>query len=339
MNTVRQLFKQKNIVFSLQRYGIDALNFMALGLFCSLIIGLILKSLGTWLALPFLLALGTQAQLYIGSAIGIGVAYALQAPPLVLFSSVVTGAIGFQLGGPVGCFFAVAIGSEFGKLIYKSTPVDIILTPATALIVGALTAELIGPTINKIILNIGTFIMWSVELQPFIMGILVAVIMGILLTLPVSSAAIAIALSLGGLAGGAATVGCCAQMIGFAVMSYPENKLGGLLSQGLGTSMLQMPNIVRNPKIILPPILTSAILGPIATLVFQMKNIPSGSGMGTSGFVGQFGTLEAMGNNPSIWWSILLLHFILPAAFTLGFAFLFRKIGWIKAGDLKLHTH
>lgn len=339
MNKVLQLLKQKNIVFSLQRYGIDALNFMALGLFCSLIIGLILKSLGTWLDLPFLHTLGTQAQGYIGSAIGIGVAYALQAPPLVLFTSVVTGALGFQLGGPVGCFFAVALGTEFGKLIYKSTPVDIILTPATALITGALTAELIGPTINKIILNIGTFIMWSVELQPFIMGILVAVIMGILLTLPVSSAAIAIALSLGGLAGGAATVGCCAQMIGFAVMSYPENKLGGLLSQGLGTSMLQMPNIVRNPIIILPPILTSAVLGPLATLVFQMENIPSGSGMGTSGFVGQFGTLEAMGNNAAIWWSIALLHFILPAVLTLAFAFVFRKKGWIKAGDLKLHTN
>lgn len=334
--SIKALLTKKDIEFSLRRYGIDALNFMALGLFGSLILGLILKTLGGWMAWPWLIEIGGQAQAAMGAAIGVGVAYALKAPPLVLFTSTVTGLAGAALGGPVGCFIAVAIGTETGKLISKTTPVDIIITPATALITGMAAAQFLGPLIAALMTETGALIMWAVELQPILMGMVVSVLMGIILTLPISSAAIAISLSLSGLAAGAATVGCCAQMVGFAVMSFKENRWAGLLSQGLGTSMLQMPNIVKNPLIWLPPILTSAILGPIATVGFQMSNIPSGAGMGTSGLVGQVGTLNAMGNAAEVWLAIGLLHFVLPAVLTLIIAAVMRRQGWIKDGDLKL---
>ncbi|WP_267963641.1 PTS transporter subunit IIC [Testudinibacter sp. TR-2022] len=336
MMTIKTFLQQQNIQFSLKRYAIDALNFMALGLFSSLIIGLILKNIGTWAEVSWLVDVGGQAQKAMGAAIGVGVAYALQAPPLVLLSSTITGLAGAALGGPVGCFFAAAIGAEFGKLVSKITVVDIIVTPAVTLCVGIATAQVLGAPISTLMNQIGGLIMWSVELQPLLMGMVIAVVMGIVLTLPISSAAIAISLSLSGLAAGAATVGCCCQMVGFAVMSFRENRWGGLLSQGLGTSMLQMPNIVRNPKIWLPPIISSAILGPLATLTFQMSNIPSGAGMGTSGLVGQIGTLDAMGNSSAVWLAIILLHFILPALLTLSIAQIFRRKGWIKAGDLSL---
>lgn len=334
--TIREFLQQQNIQFSLKRYAIDALNFMALGLFSSLIIGLILKNIGTWTEISWLIDVGTQAQKAMGAAIGVGVAYALQAPPLVLLSSTITGLAGAALGGPVGCFFAAAIGAEFGKLVSKVTVVDIIVTPAVTLCVGVATAQLLGVPIAALMSQIGGFIIWSVELQPLLMGMVVSVAMGILLTLPISSAAIAISLSLSGLAAGAATVGCCCQMIGFASMSFKENRWGGLLSQGLGTSMLQMPNIIRNPKIWLPPIISSAILGPVATVVYQMSNIPSGAGMGTSGLVGQIGTIEAMGNSSQVWFAIGLLHFVLPALLTLVIAHIFRRKGWIKMGDMRL---
>lgn len=335
---VHAFLRDRNIEFSLKRYGIDALNFMALGLFSSLIVGLILKTIGGWANVPWLIEVGSQAQSLMGAAIGVGVAYALKAPPLVLFASVVTGTAGAALGGPVGCFVAAACGAELGKLVHKLTPIDIVVTPAVTLVAGLAVAQFIGPPIASMMSVIGALIMWAVELQPFLMGMVVAVVMGILLTLPVSSAAVAIALSLSGLAAGAATVGCCAQMVGFAVMSYRENKVSGLLSQGLGTSMLQMPNIVRNPKVWIPPIVASAILGPISTLVFKMHNIPSGAGMGTSGLVGQVGTINAMGNSAQVWLSIGLLHFILPALLTLLVAAWCRKKGWIKEGDLKLNV-
>ena len=333
---VKQFLAARNIEFSVRRYGVDALNFMALGLFSSLIVGLILKTIGTWADLPWLVAVGTQAQGVMGAAIGVGVAYALKAPPLVLLASVATGTAGAALGGPVGCFIAAAVGAECGKLVSKTTPVDIIATPAVTLMAGVAVAQFIGPAIAAMMTEIGALIMWAVELQPLLMGMVVAVLMGIILTLPISSAAIAIALSLSGLAAGAATVGCCAQMVGFAVMSFKENRWAGLLSQGLGTSMLQMPNIVKNPKIWIPPIVASAVLGPVATLGFQMSNIPSGAGMGTSGLVGQVGTINAMGNAPSVWLAIGLLHFVLPALITLAVAMLLRIKGWIKDGDLKL---
>ena len=333
---VKQFLAARNIEFSVRRYGVDALNFMALGLFSSLIVGLILKTIGAWADLPWLVAVGTQAQGVMGAAIGVGVAYALKAPPLVLLASVATGTAGAALGGPVGCFIAAAVGAECGKLVSKTTPVDIIATPAVTLMAGVAVAQFIGPAIAAMMTEIGALIMWAVELQPLLMGMVVAVLMGIILTLPISSAAIAIALSLSGLAAGAATVGCCAQMVGFAVMSFKENRWAGLLSQGLGTSMLQMPNIVKNPKIWIPPIVASAVLGPVATLGFKMSNIPSGAGMGTSGLVGQVGTINAMGNAPSVWLAIGLLHFVLPALITLAVAMLLRKKGWIKDGDLKL---
>ena len=333
---VKQFLAARNIEFSVRRYGVDALNFMALGLFSSLIVGLILKTIGAWADLPWLVAVGMQAQGVMGAAIGVGVAYALKAPPLVLLASVATGTAGAALGGPVGCFIAAAVGAECGKLVSKTTPVDIIATPAVTLMAGVAVAQFIGPAIAAMMTEIGALIMWAVELQPLLMGMVVAVLMGIILTLPISSAAIAIALSLSGLAAGAATVGCCAQMVGFAVMSFKENRWAGLLSQGLGTSMLQMPNIVKNPKIWIPPIVASAVLGPVATLGFKMSNIPSGAGMGTSGLVGQVGTINAMGNAPSVWLAIGLLHFVLPALITLAVAMLLRKKGWIKEGDLKL---
>lgn len=333
---VKAFLKKKDIEFSVKRYGIDALNFMALGLFSSLLVGLILKTIGAWLQLPWLIDVGVQAQTLMGAAIGVGVAYALRSPPLVMFSAVVTGTAGAALGGPVGAFVAGVIGSEFGKLVSKSTPVDIVITPAVTLMVGIAVAQYVGPPIAMLMDVIGGFVMWAVELQPFLMGMLVAVVMGVLLTLPVSSAAIAISLSLSGLAAGAATVGCATQMVGFAVMSYRENGVSGLLSQGLGTSMLQMPNIVRNPKIWIPTIVTSAILGPVATMVFQMQNIPSGAGMGTSGLVGQVGTLAAMGDGTWVWFSIGLLHFVLPAILVLLITAYCRRKQWIKDGDLKL---
>ncbi|WP_373100526.1 MULTISPECIES: PTS transporter subunit IIC [Pasteurellaceae] len=337
-NTVKTFLAARNIEFSLRRYAIDAMNFMALGLFGSLIIGLILKNLGGWLSQPWLTELGAQAQSSMGAAIGVGVAYALQAPPLVLLTSTTTGILGATLGGPVGCFIAAAIGAECGKLVSKLTPIDILVTPAVTLIAGMSAAKLIGPMLATLMHETGQLIIWAVELQPIPMSIIVSVLMGMILTLPISSAAIAITLSLSGLAGGAATIGCCAQMVGFAVMSFRENRWAGLLSQGLGTSMLQMPNIVKNPKIWLPPTLAGAIIAPFATVWFQMQNIPSGAGMGTSGLVGQIGTLNAMGNTLPVWSAILLLHFVLPAVLTLLVAAFMRRKGWIKAGDLTLNV-
>ncbi|WP_443091667.1 PTS transporter subunit IIC [Basfia succiniciproducens] len=335
-NRLKNFLIRQNIKFSLRRYAIDAMNFMALGLFGSLIIGLILKNIGDWLDILWLNELGALAQSSMGAAIGVGVAYALKAPPLVLLSSTTTGIAGATLGGPIGCFIAAAIGAEFGKLVNKTTPIDILITPAVTLLSGIATAQFMGPFLASLMRETGAMIMWAVELHPIPMSILVSVLMGMILTLPISSAAIAVTLSLSGLAAGAATIGCCAQMIGFAVIGFKENRWGGLLSLGLGTSMLQIPNIVKNPKIWVPPTLSGAIIAPFATVIFQMQNIPSGAGMGTSGLVGQIGTINAMGNSPYIWLVILALHFILPAILSLLIAYLMRRKGWIKPGDLKL---
>lgn len=327
---------RRGIEFSVRRYGVDALNYMSLGLFSSLIVGLILKTLGGWADLPWLVDVGTQAQKAMGAAIGVAVARALQAPPLVLFASVATGLAGAAAGGPVGCFVAAAVGAEAGKLVSRTTPIDIIVAPAVTLCAGLLAAQWAGPAVARLMADLGSFIMWAVELRPFMMGMVVATAMGLLLTLPTSSAAVAISLSLGGLAAGAATVGCCAQMVGFAVMSYSDNGVAGLLSQGLGTSMLQMPNIVKNPRIWIPPTLSGVVLGPLSTLVFRMTNVPSGAGMGTSGLVGQVGTLEAMGGSLTVWGAIVLLHFVLPVLLTLICTHWCRRRGWIRPGDLKL---
>ena len=271
-----------------------------------------------------------------GPAIGVAVAFGLKAPPLVLFASTITGMAGAKLGGPAGCFVAAVIGAEFGKLVSKETKVDIIITPMVTIITGVATGVFIGPTINTMMVALGALIMKATELQPIPMGILVSVLMGLILTAPISSAAVAMMLKLGGLAAGAATVGCAAQMVGFAVASYRENGWGGLVSQGLGTSMLQVPNIVRNPRILIPPTLAGAILGPIATTIWPMTNIPAGAGMGTSGLVGQFGTFEAMGMTGGVMFKVVMLHFILPAILTILISEYMRKTGWIKYGDMKL---
>lgn len=340
--TKQSFLKRKNIEISVKRYLIDAMGFMALGLFASLLIGTIMNTLGSKLGIPFLNEkIWPICRDMTGAAIGVAVAYGLQAPPLVLFASTVTGAAGNALGGPVGAFLAAVIGAELGKIVSKETKVDIIVTPAVTIIFGVLVGNFVGPGVNAFMKGLGELIMYATTLQPFLMGIIVSVIVGMVLTLPISSAALCMMLGLAGLAGGAATAGCCAQMVGFAVMSFKENGWGGLAAQGLGTSMLQVPNIVRNWKIWIPPTLVAAIIGPMSTLLFKMENTPMGSGMGTSGLVGQFGTIEAMEaagkGGANMWIGMLVLHIIIPAVLTPVIANGMRKMGWIKEGDLKLN--
>ncbi len=332
--------------FSFQEYSINVLNFMAQGLFSSLIIGLILKQFGDKLGIPMLTDFGRMAQFMMGPAIGAAVAYGVKAPVLSVFSSIITGALGagtiflsgsiyaIKIGEPVGALVAALIGAEAGKLINNKTKLNIILVPATTIIAGGLTSIFISPFMSSVMTALGQMVNYATELQPIPMGILVSTIMGMVLTLPISSAALAIALKLDGLAAGAATVGCCAQMVGFAVASYRENKLGGLVAQGLGTSMLQVPNIVRNPLIWIPPTVASAILGPIASAGFKMKSNSVGAGMGTSGLVGQFATIDVMGMSSLP--LIIILHIVAPAIITIIVSEYMRKKGWIKPGDMKL---
>ena len=336
--------KWKNIIISGQRYGIEAMSAMALGLFSSLIVGLILKTAGSQTAIWFgenlistqLVSLGTIAMQYMGAAIGVAVAYKLQAPPLVLFASVVTGGMGAVSGGPAGAFVAALVACEFGKAISKETKLDILVTPIVTLTIGYLVSLSVSPLIGELMTLLGKIIITATEYQPFFMGIIVSVVMGLVLTAPISSAALGIMLGLSGIAAGAATVGCAAQMIGFAVMSYKENKFSGLIAQGLGTSMLQIPNILKNWWVLLPPTLASAILGPLSTMVFKMTNIAAGSGMGTSGLVGPITTFQNMGFSTSVLLSVVLLHFVLPAILTLIIAKFMRAKGLIKDRDLKL---
>jgi uncharacterized membrane protein len=333
--------------FSIQDYLINVLNFMAQGLFSSLIIGLILKQIGEISGISILVQFGSIAQYMMGPAIGAAVAYGVKAPALGIFSSLVTGALGAQtvllteagtyavnIGEPVGALFAALIGAEAGKLIHGKTKLNIILVPAATIITGGLASIFISPFMSSIMTGLGQMINYATELQPIPMGILVSTIMGMVLTLPISSAALAISLKLEGLAAGAATVGCCAQMVGFAVASFRENKFGGLFAQGIGTSMLQVPNIVKNPLIWIPPTIASAVLGPVASAVFRMENNAVGAGMGTSGLVGQFATIEVMGTGSLP--LIIILHFIAPAVITLLISEFMRKKGWIKPGDMKL---
>lgn len=340
-NKKESFLKRKNIEISVQRYLIDTLSFMALGLFGTLIIGSILNVIGGKLGIPFLTeTVWPLAKAMTGPGIAVAVAYGLQAPPLVLFASTITGAAGAALGGPVGALLAGLVGTEFGKIVSKETKVDIIVTPAVTIIVGVLVGNLVGPGINAFMTGFGNLINAATELQPIPMGILVSVLMGIALTLPISSAAIGIMLGLGGLAAGASAAGCAAQMVVFAAISYEVNGFGGLLSQGLGTSMLQVPNIVKNWKIWIPAILTSAITGPLATTLFKMENTAIGSGMGTSGLVGQFGAIEAMEaagkGGASMYIAILLVHFVLPVVLGLVIYNVMKKMNLIKPEDLKL---
>ena len=342
---MREFFKRKDIEFSAKRYFNDALSAMALGLFSSLLIGLIIKTLGAQTINAFgenpislfLVEVGGIAMGLMGPAVGVAVAWGLKAPPLVLFASVVTGSMGATLGGPAGAFLAAAIGAEFGKAVSKETKVDIIVTPATVLIMGMVGAKLFGPAIGALMTGLGRIIMAATEMQPFIFGIIVAVVVGLALTAPISSAALCIMLDLSGLAAGAATVGCAAQMIGFAVISYKDNGIGGIVAQGLGTSMLQISNIIKNPWILVPPTVAGAIIGPISTVVFKMTNIPAGAGMGTSGLVGQIGTFTSMGFSMDILLKILLLQFLLPAVLAILVNIALRKSGRIKDGDYKLN--
>lgn len=342
---------KKDIVFSAKRYGIDALGAMAQGLFASLLIGTILKTLGQQLGVAILVDIGTFAQAVTGPAMAVSIGYALKCPPLVLFSLIAVGGAANQLGGaggPLAVFVVTIFAAEFGKLVSKETKVDIIVTPSVTICVGVLLSMWWAPSIGAAASAVGNAIKWATELQPFFMGILVSVIVGIALTLPISSAAICAALGLTGLAGGAAVAGCCAQMVGFAVMSFKENRWGGLVSQGIGTSMLQMGNIIKNPRIWIAPIVTSAITGPMATCLFklQMNGTPVSSGMGTCGFVGQIGVYSgwvadiANGTKAAItgfdWAGLILVSFILPAVICPLINMLLKKIGWVKDGDMKL---
>ena len=349
---MKEFFKRKDIEISVKRYLQDALSAMALGLFATLLMGTILDVLGTQSAVlfgdnavsAFLVEIGGIAKGLMGAGIGVAVAWGLKAPPFVMFASVVTGMMGATMtgfgidfaGGPAGAFLAVALGAEFGKMVSKETPVDIIVTPAVTIIMGGIGAKIFGPAIGWCMIKIGAFIMMATEWQPFVFGIVVSVVVGLVLTAPVSSAALCIMLDLSGLAAGAATAGCCAQMIGFAAASFKENGIGGLLSQGIGTSMLQVSNIIKNPWILVPATLAGAITGPLSTCLFKMTHIPIGAGMGTCGFVGQIGTFTDMGFTFDVLWKVVLLHIVLPAIFAILIDKVLRKTGKIKDGDYKL---
>ncbi len=338
------------------RIFIDGLGGMALGLFATLIIGTIMcqvaEIIGDNVVGTYLSFIGNMAKSITGAGIGVGVATKLKASPLTAVSAAVAGLIGAfpnlslagltvgKPGEPLGAFIAAYVAVEVGVLISGKTKLDIILTPMICILSGSVVGLLIGPYITSFMTWLGSLVNISVVEHPIICGMIVSVLMGIFLTLPISSAAIGISIQLGGLAAGAATIGCCCNMIGFAVISYRENKLGGLISQGVGTSMIQMPNIVRNPRIWIPSIVASAVLAPISTVLLKMTSTPVGSGMGTSGLVGQFAAFESMtaiGTEP---WLVLIeiavMHFILPAVVCLGVAEALRKLRWIKPNDLKL---
>lgn len=335
--TFKAFLKRKNIEISVQRYLIDALGSMAQGLFASLLIGTILNTLGQQLAIPFLTdTVWPIANSMTGAAIGVAVAYALDAPGLVLFSSTITGAAGNALGGPAGAFIAALVGAEFGKIVSKETKLDIIVTTGTTVITGVFVGSIVGPAIGHLMTTIGEFIMLVTDPAPFAMGVIISVVFGITLTMPLSSAALSLMLGLEGIAAGAATAGCCAHMVGYAFMSFKENKWGGVASQGLGTSMLQIPNLVKNPKLWIPPILVSAIVGPMATSIFEMENSPAGAGMGTSGLVGIIETFNTMGVNLNTVLGVLLVYIAIPAILTPIIGNYMRKKDWIKEGDLKL---
>lgn len=351
MGKLGTFLKRKNVLLSAKRYGIDATGAMAQGLFASLLIGTIIKTLGQQLSVPFLVDAGNFAQQVAGPAMAVSIGAALAAPQLVLFSLIAVGMAANSLGGaggPLAVYIITILAAECGKIVSKETKVDILVTPAVTILVGCGLAALCAPAIGAAASAVGDFIKWATRLQPFLMGVLVSAAVGVALTLPISSAAICAALSLTGLAGGAAVAGCCAQMVGFAVMSFRENGVSGLVSQGLGTSMLQMPNILRNPRIWIPPTLASAITGPVATCLFRLEmNGPAvSSGMGTCGLVGPIGVytgwLEDVAAGvktaimPMDWMGMVLVCFVLPAILSLIFCRMLKKWGWIKPGDMKL---
>nr|WP_262394745.1 PTS sugar transporter subunit IIC [Youxingia wuxianensis] len=333
MEFIKKVFK---------RYFIDAMSAMALGLFSSLIIGLVISQISKIPGLGFLdvvsEVLGASSPV-VGGAIGAAIAWGLKARPLVIFSSVACGAVGYAAGGPVGAFVAAIMGSEIGSLVAGRTGVDIVLTPIVTIVSGGLVGDFVGPYVQNFMQFLGNVVNQATEMSPLPMGIIVSVVVGMALTAPISSAALCIMLDLSGLAAGAATVGCCAQMVGFAVAGFRENGWGGLISVGLGTSMLQFSNIMRRPQLWIAPTLAGAILGPVSTCLLKMTNTAAGAGMGTCGLVGQFGTIAAMGDTtgmPVLLGVMAVMHFILPALLTWGFTVFFRKSGWIKDGDMKI---
>jgi len=368
MKKIKAFLKRKDIEISPKRYGIDAMGAMAFGLFGSLLIGTIINAIGMIPWLAFLKGIGAYGAKAAGCAMAVAIAYALKAPPLVLYSSALVGMIANEkggAGGPLAVLLIVIIAVEIGKCVSKETKVDILVTPLVTVLVGGCLSLWVAPHIGTLVGYIGKFINWSMLQHPFVMSIVVSSVIGIALTLPISSAAICSALQLSGamlinsatgdviseggaglaLAGGAAVAGCCAQMVGFAVISFRENGIGGLVSQGIGTSMLQMPNIIKNPRIWIPATLASIITGPIATCVFklQMYGAAINSGMGTCGLLGPIGIILGWygGEYPGTvtawdWVGLILVCFILPAALSLLFAFILRRMRWIKDGDMKL---
>ena len=395
----QSFLKRKNVEISFKRYAIDAMGAMALGLFASLLIGTIIKTLAenvgttglmaalasvtdtgelaakvaglsTWNHFCWILwQFGNYATMVTGVAMAAAIGYALDAPPLVLFSLCAVGQATNTLGGsggPLAVLFVAIIACEVGKLVSKETKIDILVTPAVTIIVGVGCAMVLAPIFKTICDSLGTFIGWATNLQPFFMGIIISVVVGVVLTLPISSAAICAAVGISGgavlagvldgsismdvwnglaLAGGAATVGCCCNMLGFAVISYPDNGVGGLVAQGLGTSMLQVPNLMRKPILWIPPVLTSAILGPVSTCIFQLRNNGAAisSGMGTAGLVGPIGIITGWSNMPEgyavgafDWLGMILVCFVLPVLLSWAIGKFMRKKGWIKEGDLKV---
>lgn len=359
---IKAFMKRKEIEISAKRYGVEALGAMAQGLFATLLIGTIINTLGTQLHIPFLTATlaevngttytaGGLATAMSGPAMAVAIGYALKCPPLVLFSLITVGFSANTLGGaggPLAVLIIAILASEFGKVVSKETKVDILVTPLVTIGLGIALSVWWAPALGSAAMKVGELIMWATGLQPFWMGILVSVFVGIALTLPISSAAICAALGLTGLAGGAALAGCCAQMVGFAVISFRENRWGGIISQGIGTSMLQMGNIVKNPRIWIAPIVTSAITGPMATCLFhlEMNGTPVSSGMGTCGLVGQIGVYSgwveglANGSKAAItamdWGGLIAVSFVLPAILCPCMNEILRKIGWVQDGDMKL---
>ena len=322
-------------------YVVDALSYMAMGLFCSLILGLIIKQLSLIPHLEVLaeLAAVLQSPTVVGGSIGLAIGLGLKRDPLVTISAVAVGALGYQFGGPVGAYLCAIIGIELSSLVSKRTPIDIILTPLVAVVAGGLFAKYCCAPINEWMMSLGEVIERATQLNPFVMGVVVSVMVGCVLTLPISSAALCISIGISGLAAGAATAGCCAQMIGFAVISYKDNGFGGLLSQGLGTSMLQVGNIARKPIIWLAPTLTAAILGPVSTVWLKMTNNAAGAGMGTSGLVGPIGcwdTMQATTDHLTLIVEIVGLYFIAPALLSLLFHYAMKRLGWVKDGDMAL---
>ena len=366
MERFKNFLKRKDVVFTLQRYGIDALGAMAQGLFCTLLVGTILNTIGQQFGIAFLnevivtvgkgegavgYTIGGLASAMVGPGIAIAIGFALHCPPLVLFSLIPVGFAANAMGGaggPLSVYFVAIVAAECGKLVSKETRIDILVTPIVTILAGIGFAWLVAAPIGAAAAAVGDFVKWATVLQPFWMGILVSVVIGVALTLPISSAAICAALGLTGLAGGAAVAGCCAQMVGFAVMSFKENRWGGLVAQGVGTSMLQMPNIVKNPRIWIPPTLASAITGPLATCLFklEMNGAAVSSGMGTCGFVGQIGVYTGWVNDVANgvkagitamdWAGLVLICFVLPAVLSWVFCKVLRKKGWIQENDLKL---